>query len=214
MPDWIGSLVDRPAIYSRNGVAYAVARNWRVSARDDQLAELKRAKAGGCCDTCEAASDAVAALIVKLFGPPVGSCVTSIACGHSRVPDCLSRRMGEAVAARLAIPFVQVWADRFVSGSSHPKQFANLPPLKWINLPDCRTFVIDDVATSGWHMEEALGALRMAGVEAFGVAWIGGKRDEDGNRGEPAADGSVFGGSRGGWPGRGKRGGKWGVQGG
>jgi len=35
--------------------------------------------------------------------------------------------------------------------------------------------VVDDVATSGCHMEEALQALRSRAVDAFGVVWISGE---------------------------------------
>lgn len=212
--EWLGGLVERPTIYSRNGVSYAVARNWRADAREGQMRELKKAKASSCCATCGAAVDAVADLLAKLFGSLETSCVTAVPCGHSGRPDCLSRRLGEGVAARLGAPFVQCWADRYVSGVSHPKEFAKLPPLEWLNKPDRRTIVVDDVATSGWHLEEALTALRDAGVEAFGVAWIGGKRNAGSDRGEPEPDGSVFGRGRGSWSSGGKRRRQWGVSGG
>jgi hypothetical protein len=212
--DWLSELVQRPAIYSRNEVSYAVACNWRAEARDAQIAALKKAKADGCCTTCDAAADAIVHLLRKLFGSLAGSCVTAIPCGHSRRPDCLSRRLGEAVANRFGVPFVQCWADRYASGGSHPKQFANLPPLEWVTKPAVRTFVIDDVATSGWHMEEALTALRTADVEAFGVAWIGGTRNADRDSREPDAEGSVFGRTGGQWSAIGRRGRKWGLSGG
>ncbi|BBK42797.1 hypothetical protein STVA_28170 [Allostella vacuolata] len=33
---------------------------------------------------------------------------------------------------------------------------------------------MDDVVTSGWHMEEALGMIRSTGHMTVGFAWIGG----------------------------------------
>jgi hypothetical protein len=34
------------------------------------------------------------------------------------------------------------------------------------------TLVVDDVATSGYHMEEAIKALRSLAIPAMGVAWV------------------------------------------
>jgi hypothetical protein len=34
--------------------------------------------------------------------------------------------------------------------------------------------VIDDLATSGWHIEEALGMIRALELPAFGAVWIAG----------------------------------------
>lgn len=207
----LSSLVQRPSIYQRNGVSYIAARNWRSDAKRGAIQELKRAKATRCCETCAQGVEDVAAVIAGLLGSSPAAVVTSVPCGHSRVPDCLGRRLAEGVAAKLGIPYVQSWHDRFVSGVSHPKEFAKLPPLEWLEKPRQSTILIDDVATSGWHMEEALNALRGAGVEASGVAWIGGTRGADRGGGKSAADRPGFGGSGGGWAGGGGRGGQWGV---
>jgi hypothetical protein len=195
MTEWCSGLVVQPAFYSRNGVTYMVAAHWRADLKAEQIGHLKRAKSEGCCETCELAAETVAGLLSNVFGPLAGAVITSVPCGHSRVPDCLGKRLAQAVAARLAVPFVQVWEDRFVAGVSHPKEFAKLPPLEWIERPQSRVIVIDDVATSGWHLEEALTALRSAGLEAFGVAWIGGRRRADDEE-EPAGPPSIFGGGR------------------
>jgi hypothetical protein len=197
----LASLVQRPAIYSRNAISYMTARSWRADVKADTIRALKSAKANGCCDTCNAGVSDIAAIIRKLFGSSPKASITSVPCGHSRVPDCLGRRLAEGVAADLGIPFVQCWADRFVDGVSHPKEFHKLPPLEWVATPPPALIVVDDVATSGWHLEEALTALRDRGVEAFGIAWIGGTRGPDRDSGKPEAPRSIFGGSGRSWAG-------------
>lgn len=197
MTDWCSGLVDHPAFYSRNGVAYMVATHWRTDLKSEQIQHLKQAKAAGCCQTCDIAAASISGLLRKVFGSLDGAVITSVPCGHSRVPDCLGKRLAQAVAASMDCPFLQVWEDRFVSGVSHPKQFATLPPLQWRAKPTGRVIVIDDVATSGWHLEEALNALRAAGLEAFGIAWIGGRRRVEDDEPEPEpAPRSIFGGRR------------------
>lgn len=196
----LSGLVGRPAIYSRNGISYVVARNWRADAKSSAVDELKRAKARLCCETCDLAVADVADVARRLYGASPRAVITSVPCGHSRVPDCFGRRLAEGVAAELGIRYVQCWRDRFVKGVSHPKEFHKLPPLEWIRKPSQSVIVVDDVATSGWHLEEALTALRTVGVPASAIAWVGGARRAKGsNRREPDAHGSVFGGGSRSW---------------
>jgi orotate phosphoribosyltransferase len=46
--------------------------------------------------------------------------------------------------------------------------------------------VIDDLATSGWHIEEALTRIREFGVAAFGAVWISGTTKESRDRRQQA----------------------------
>jgi len=160
-------------------------------------AETRRGLA--CGDTCSAGVADVTGVITRLLGAAQAASITSVPCGHSGVPNCLGRRLAEGVAAALGVTYVQIGAEPFVKGVSHPKEFGTLPQLEWIARPDPAMIVINDVATSGWHLEEALTALRGAGVEATGIAWIGGTRGTGSNFGKPEAPRSVFGASAGGW---------------
>lgn len=186
--DLAAELVRRPALRSRNAVGYLTARAWRAEARREQIAALKAEKRGDDMPLAEVAAVDVAALLAKFTPPPAGAVVTCVPCGHSRRPDSFARRLAEGVAALLDLPFVQVWADRYCSGVSHPKEFAKLPPLEWLAMPPGYTLVVDDVATSGWHLEEAVGALRAHGLPALGVAWIGGEVQSDGDSQADEAD--------------------------
>jgi hypothetical protein len=56
---------------------------------------------------------------------------------------------------------------------SHPKEFRNLPPLVWRAKPTMPPLVVD-LATSGMHIEEALGLIRGLGLASFGAVWIAG----------------------------------------
>jgi len=68
---------------------------------------------------------------------------------------------------------MRIWRDPPVNGVSHPKEYRRLPPLDMLAMPiGGTTPVIDDVATSGYHMEKALAALCSLGIPAAGTAWI------------------------------------------
>ena len=89
-------------------------------------------------------------------------------------PDCLGKQIAQGVAERLGLPFLQVFADRPCSGVSHPKEFSKLPELQQIAEPRASMLVVDDLATSGWHVEESLTALRRLRASASAFVWITG----------------------------------------
>lgn len=169
-----GGTVLRPALYSRNGVSWATVRAWGAESKACDLDALKAAKAAPDTGLVDVTAGEIAALVAMAW-PGVFGEVTCVACGHSRRADCFGARLAETVADRIGARFTRVFRDRFCSGSSHPKEFRKLAPLEWASPPVTdRVLVVDDVVTSGWHMEEATNWLRAHGVGTAGVAWIGG----------------------------------------
>lgn len=209
----LSGLVIRPALRSRNEIGYVTSRAWRADAKKSQVKAFKREKAAPTSDLIATAAGEIEAVLRK-YAPISDAVVTSVPCGHSRRPDCFGKRLAQRVSEASGLPFVQVWEDRFCSGVSHPKEFKNLPPLVWKVVPETFTIIVDDIATSGWHLEEALNALRGRGIGSMALAWIGGTVGENRHRGQSQADGSSdrdedrprspFGNSRGVWrlPGR------------
>jgi hypothetical protein len=170
----LGSLIYRPTVFRRNDVAWVAACAWRAAAKADDVAAPKRAKREIDRRLIDDAAELVAALIRQLCGDQAAGAVTGVPCGHSRRPDCLGKQIAQAVAQALGLSFVQVFADRPCSDVSHPKEFAKLPPLQRIADPRPSMILIDDLATSGWHVEESLTALRGLGASASAFVWITG----------------------------------------
>jgi len=185
----IEGLVERPALRSRNAVGYMTLRSWRQDDRKAQIAAMKVEKAAPSSMLVSEAAREIVAFLGK-YAPVPDAVITSVPCGHSRRPDCFGKRLAQAVAAEVGLPFVQVWGDRFCNGVSHPKENSRLPPLTWQATPATMTIVIDDIATSGWHLEEAVGALRGEGIPAIAIAWIGGSVREGRNSRQQISDGS------------------------
>jgi hypothetical protein len=170
------SLIYRPTIFQRRDIRWISAHTWRSEAKERGVTALKAVKDEVDPDFIRQAAEPVAALIRQLFGAEPADAVTCIPCGHSRRPDCFGKRFSQAAAEALGVPFVQIFADRPRDGVSHPKQSTRLPPLRQIARPPGSTIVIDDLATSGGHFEQAVLALRGLGVAASAVAWISGSR--------------------------------------
>lgn len=167
----LGGLAYRPTLYRRNAVSWVSVR---ADAKGADLARLKLCKAAVDQTVISAAAGEIAGLLRLLFGYFAGWIATSVACGHRRRPDCFGKRLGGAVADELGLGFREIFEDRFVDGVSHPKEFSKLPPLQYRDKPAAPMLVVDDIATSGWHVEEALGMIRALGLQAFGAVWIAG----------------------------------------
>lgn len=170
----LGSVVYRPMVFRRNDVAWVAACSWRTGAKVDDVTALKRAKRELDRRLIGGVADMLAGLIRQLQGDRAAAAVTSVPCGHSRRTDCLGKQIAQTVAATLGLAFLQVLADRPCSGVSHPKEFAKLPPLQQIAEPPASLLLVDDLATSGWHVEESLTALRRLGAAASAFVWITG----------------------------------------
>lgn len=173
-PSPIGGLVERRGIYSRNGIVWVSARAWRKDAKREDVAAVRQAKAALPESVIESAASELAALARQLVGRFEGWSVTTVAVGHSRRPDSFAVRLAAAVARMIGAPFEKAFADRFCAGVSHPKEFVKLPPLEWARRPAGPILLVDDIATSGWHVEEALAMLRDNGNPSLGLVWISG----------------------------------------
>ena len=135
-----------PAVRSRNGVAYVTARRFSAQNRLGAIRAIKRLKAeAGERETGLAAAE-VALLWLRLTDNPGGWTVTNIAAGHGG-GNSFGTRLAVAVAERLDLGYLQVWRDRPIKGTSHPKEFRRLPPLEMLAKPIGATLVVDDVAT-------------------------------------------------------------------
>ena len=177
----------RFAIRARNGVAYLVCRHFSAVRKKQQVERLRQIKLELEQETITLiASEMVECLGCFAGGNALDLDVTSVACGHSRRPDCLAFRLASEIATRMGARRVHTFSPRPVRGSSHPKEFRRLPPLQLQDHPSRGVLVIDDIATSGFHIHEALTAVRSRGHPAIGLVWISGAK-EDGSESFVAA---------------------------
>lgn len=168
-------LVRRVSLYSRLGVVYLTARSWRARTKRTSLDWLKDAKRTLDPDVLAIAAEELTTTITGLIGPAARWTVVNVPCGHSCRHDCFGKVLAQQVADLAGAPFLQAFADRFVKGSSHPKEFRRLPALEMVAEPTGPVLLVDDLATSGWHLHEGLTTLRDRGITAVGLAWIGGE---------------------------------------
>jgi hypothetical protein len=166
------SLVSRPMLFRRNAVAWLSTCSWRAETRMHDLAAFRQAKRECDSGVIGRVGESLVSLICQVRGTHCADAVTAVPCRHSRRHDCFGKQVAQAVAKNLKLPFVEVFADRFCSGSSHPKEYRKLPPLEQVSPAPGSLLLVDDLATSGWHIEEALTALRALGSAASAFTWI------------------------------------------
>ena len=89
----------------------------------------------------------------------------------------IGRAIALALGRLLRLPVIEALRLPPMSGSSHPKTNVRRPRMRLNRALDGPVLIIDDVATSGQHMEEACRLLRPVAGAALAIAWIGGDTD-------------------------------------
>jgi len=108
-----------------------------------------------------------------VYGEGVIAGVVPVPPGSSGDENSFSVMLAREVATELNVPCHNVLVPQGQKGKSSPIKSANLKPYIMRHGIECPVLVIDDVATSGTHMELAVNALRQSCKAVFGVAWIG-----------------------------------------
>jgi hypothetical protein len=173
------TLVHKRSLRSRNGVSYLTLRSWRQSIREHQISALRAIKRHTPLSIAAEIAGEIADDVRSLMGIGGFRAIVPMPCGHSRPGKCLSALIGQALGAEIGLPVINALKLPFESGGSHPRTNAKRAPMQLLTPVDGPVLLIDDVSTSGRHIEEAMGLLRKAKVASMAVAWIGGDAAKD-----------------------------------
>ena len=173
------TLVSRPTLLHRNAVPYIALRRWRVSAKPFQIDALRILKKS----PPPRFVSAIVADIMEALDPMISSAlyrfVVPIPCSRSAPDSCLSILIAERLASRLQLVPIHALAIEPAEGLSHPKTNLSRPSMRLQKAVEGPVIVVDDVATSGAHIEEAVRLLRPTAKAVFAVTWIGGVQDSE-----------------------------------
>jgi hypothetical protein len=167
----LDTLIQQPRVLSRGNVSYHAIRRWRRSVKPEQISALKAIKQLPSDHFEVTIAEEMASWCRRAFGGTAFANVVAVPCGHSG-RDCLARRIGQQVASLLSVNFVDAFEPLQVTGSSHPKTNVKRPKMKLATIPVGPILLVDDVATSGSHIEEATLALREHDLAVTSIAWI------------------------------------------
>lgn len=168
------TLVRRRTLRARNNVSYVTLHAWRQPIREYQIKALRAVKRHAPMQLAPEIAAEIAADVDSLFGVRGFRAVVPMPCGHSSDAGCLSAEIAKELGKLLAVPVVHALSLPKQSGSSHPKTNAKRAPMRLVDIVEGLVLLIDDVVTSGRHIEEATKLLRAAGAGVLAMAWIGG----------------------------------------
>lgn len=167
------SLIKRRLLSSRKGSAFVTLRTWRKTAKDTQIDALKSLKLERSPRAIHSVASEMVAAIEELYAGIQFSAVIPVPGGHSGHENSFSVLLAKEIAQLLSLPFASPLVGKLKKGSSHPKESATLPAYDVQEKVNGSVLLIDDVVTSGVHMEKAITALKKAGAFPLAIAWIG-----------------------------------------
>lgn len=170
----IETLIERRSIRARNGVHYLTLRSWRAAIRDWQIKALRALKGKIPPAMPQAIAKEIRVEADALMGLSAFRAIVPISCGHSAEESCLSVEIARALSAQIGAPVIQAFAFQNLPGTSHPKSNARRPKLELLTPVHEPVLLVDDVATSGAHLEEAVKLLRPHAGSVLAIAWNGG----------------------------------------
>jgi len=167
------TLMSKRQIRNRKNVTYLTVKTWKKSIKDAQLSAIRALKEFGPEELAIRGADDIKSALEGLLGALDFDFVTSIPCTHTKRDTCLSVLIGQKISSATGIPFKHCFEREFRAGSSHPAKNSRLPALRLKEPAQGKILLVDDVATSGTHIEKAAKRLRENGSSVFCVAWIG-----------------------------------------
>ena len=166
------TLIWQQRIQSRNKVSYHTLARWRRPIRDAQIAALRALKRAGGTHFLNRLAERMASSAQAIYGEGAIKAVAAVPCGNTG-PGCPSGRLGRRVADRLKLPYLDQFAPLPAQGGSHPRQNLKRPTMRLrAPVPDIPILLIDDVATTGTHIEEATLLLRSTAPVVMPLVWI------------------------------------------
>jgi predicted amidophosphoribosyltransferase len=166
------TLVRSQRLYRRNETNYVGIRRWRSAIKPHQISALRALKSDLPDEFVIGVARELADAVRAVYGSPEACVVVPVPCGHSG-NNCLSQRLGRALAEELGIKSVDAFEPiETAKGSSHPKKNSKRGSMRLKEPIDQPVILVDDVATSGSHIDEAATALRPHVSSVWPVAWI------------------------------------------
>jgi len=167
----LSTLVPQRRMLRRGEIPYHALAKWRASLKAWQIAALRALKRDPPQALVDRIADDLADAARAFWGTGTYRAVVPVPCGNSG-PGCLAERLAEATALRLTVPMIAAFEPIAVKGSSHPRRNARRPAMVLAEAPKVPVLLIDDVATSGRHIEEAALILRRTAPAVLPLVWI------------------------------------------
>jgi hypothetical protein len=166
------TLIVKKRLLTRNGVNYLALRQWRKPIKLYQVDALKALKADKNPSCVQAMADEIVEQAQKIYGQ-IFDFVVPVPGGNSGRERSLSVMIAEAAAQKMNLPMRNILiAAPLAVGASHPKKSASLKPYSVREEISGNVLIIDDVSTSGKHVELATNALKPFCKFSTAIVWV------------------------------------------
>jgi hypothetical protein len=168
------TLAHHPTMHFRNASGYVTIRRWRKALKSFQLSSLRITKRSPSEFFVDRVADEMLLSLERIVGVPAFTNVVPVPPGSSGKADSLSIRLSQRIASCIGATHTNcLIAPPTPVGRSHPKKSAQLGEYSLGIKIKGWALLVDDVASSGRHMELAQSALKASGVPVVGLVWIG-----------------------------------------
>lgn len=167
------TLIPGTRLHSRNGTSYVSARRWHKSIRAHQIKAMCSVKRQPTGAFVSQIAQELIDVVERVIGMGAFSCVIPIPPGSSGQANALSVQIANTVAEACGLvchPRGLVAGDVSL-GRSHPRKSQDLRPYRLGSDIVGPALLVDDVVTSGRHLE--LARLALIPRPVFSIAWIG-----------------------------------------
>ncbi len=166
------TLISKQRLLGRNGAAYLALRQWRKPIKHYQIKAMEAIKASDEHISLEEVATEMATAVKKIYGN-LFTVIVPIPGGSSGKAKSFSVALAETMARKMQIPCKDILVGQLVAkGASHPRKSASLKPYTLREKVSGHILVVDDIATSGRHIELAIEALKPNSDFCAAVAWI------------------------------------------
>ena len=166
------TLVTKQRLLTRGACSYLALRQWRQNIKPYQINALAALKPDASEECVKSIAEEMTSSIQRVYGGAFQN-VVPVPGGSSGKKESLSMRIARHIALNLEIDYAPVLQSAPVKkGASHPQKSLRLPPYTVSSKVDGNVLIIDDVATTGRHMERANEVLRPMAKYCASVVWI------------------------------------------
>lgn len=169
------TLIHKRVLHSRNGLDYVSLRSWRSAIKKYQIAALQALKLDPPKEFAERIADELARSVEQVHGAAVIKAVVPVPPGSSGKTTSLSTMLAEEVAKNLGAQYVNALEPLSPprNGKSSPHKSASLSGYRLKTPVKGPVLIVDDVASSGRHIELAIGACKLLETPVYAAVWLG-----------------------------------------
>jgi hypothetical protein len=167
----LSTLVPKRRLLQRKGEFYHSLFTWRRPIKREQIDSVRAIKLSIDDHFVDAVAREIADYIRDLGVGSLYRYVVPMPCGHSG-EGCLACRLAQALAPMLGIGFAEGFEELPDMGSAHPQRSARMREFKTTREFDGPVILIDDIATTGTHIEFASRALKAVAPSVITITWI------------------------------------------